>query len=111
MNQPSSWVHLIAQTPERLRIRGFVTHPRYRGQGHMTQMLSALLEQLAHIASPSYREIEIFAWVETAQFYKQRGFVVDETFGIRDEEIAADCARPPRRMQRLTLQLRAKLGL
>lgn len=106
MNHPTSWVHLIAQTPERIRLRGFVTHPRYRGQGHMTQMLGALLDQLAHMASPSYREIEIFAWVETVEFYKQRGFMVDEDFGIRDEELAPDCGRPARRMRRLTLQLR-----
>jgi len=108
LRQPTSWVHLIAQTPERIRLRGFVTHPRHRGQGHMTQMLSALLEQLAQLASPSYCEIEIFAWVETVNFYKQRGFVIDEAFGIRDEELAPDVARPPRRMQRLTLPLRPR---
>ncbi len=71
-------------------------------------MLSALLEQLAQLASPSYCEIEIFAWVETVNFYKQRGFVIDEAFGIRDEELAPDVARPPRRMQRLTLPLRPR---
>jgi GNAT superfamily N-acetyltransferase len=102
---PVAWVHLIAQTPERIRLRGFVTHPLHRGQGHMTQMLRTLLEQLPQVLSPNYREIEIFAWVESANFYRQRGFIVDESFGVREEELAPDCARAPRLMQRLTFSL------
>lgn len=97
-----AWVHLIAQTPDRVRLRGFVTHPQHRGRGHMTKMLSALLEELPQVLSSNYRQIEIFAWVETVAFYRQRGFVVDEAFGIRDEELAPLSERSPRRMQRLT---------